>query len=188
MSETLLAVILGFLLTTVVGGFLGYSLQQRSWSHQHRVQAAADRREKATQLFDELSRLLDKRLYRMRRLYWSLLGDRPGGTSEESRARMATYVEILYEWNDSVNRNLALLQSYFGHGLRAHLDDVIGAKFRDLGAELEQLYREEAAPSPNDMTLRFAELADLIYQFNLDMISLIDGDGDGVAGAKTNVA
>jgi hypothetical protein len=174
MSETLLTVILGFLLTTVIGGYLGYLLQQRSWSHQHRVQAAADRREKATLLFDELSRLLDKRLYRMRRLYWSLLDDRPRQESEEARARMAAYVAILYEWNDSINRNLALLQSYFGHQLRAHLDDVIGARFRDLGADLEQLWKEEAAQPPNDITDRFSELADLIYQFNLDMIALID--------------
>jgi hypothetical protein len=148
MSETLLTVILGFLLTTVVGGYLGYLLQQRSWSHQHRVQAAADRREKATLLFDELSRLLDKRLYRMRRLYWSLTDDRPSQESEEARARMAAYVAVLYEWNDSVNRNLALLQSYFGHQLRAQLDDVIGGRFRDLGADLEHLWKEEAAQPP----------------------------------------
>jgi hypothetical protein len=174
MSETLLTVILGFLLTTVIGSYLGYLLQQRSWSHQHRVQAAADRREKATLLFDELSRLLDKRLYRMRRLYWSLIDDRPRQESEEARARMAAYVAILYEWNDSINRNLALLQSYFGHQLRAHLDDVIGASFRDLGADLEQLWKEEAAQPPSDITHRFSELADLIYHFNLDMIALID--------------
>jgi hypothetical protein len=178
MSETLLTVILGFVLTTVLGGFLGYVLQRRSWAHQYRVQAAADRREKATLLFDELSRLLDKRLYRMRRLYWSLGDHRPRQESKESRARMAAYVAILFEWNDSINRNLALLQSYFGGQLRTQLDEVIGARFRDLGAELEQLWKEETAQPSSDITHRFSELADLIYQFNLDMIAVIDGGRD----------
>jgi hypothetical protein len=76
-------IIIGFLLTTVLGGVLGFYFQNRTWDHQNKIQRAEqerlhmmqlneEKREKALQIFDEVSRLMDKRLYRLRLLYWSL--------------------------------------------------------------------------------------------------------------------
>jgi hypothetical protein len=70
---SLLPVIAGFLLTTVLGGLLGFFFQNRSWDHQHKIQQAEQERqhqlqlaeqarEQALQVFDEISRLMDKRL------------------------------------------------------------------------------------------------------------------------------
>jgi Tfp pilus assembly protein PilN len=68
--EQFLPLIVGFLLTTVAGGVLGYFFQSRSWSHQYDAQFREQERERAAKAFDEISRLLDKRLYRLRQLYW----------------------------------------------------------------------------------------------------------------------
>jgi hypothetical protein len=60
--SALVPLVVGFLLTTVAGGLLGVYLQRRSWSHQYNVQLAAAARDRAVALFEELSRLLDRRL------------------------------------------------------------------------------------------------------------------------------
>jgi hypothetical protein len=72
MLKVLAPILLGFLLTTVLGGFLGVYLQQRSWAHRFKVERATAERDRAVQVFEETSRLLDRRLYRMRRLAWTL--------------------------------------------------------------------------------------------------------------------
>ena len=187
MPDALVTVVVGFILTTVVGGLLGYFFQQRSWSHQHRVEGAARQRDRAVELFDELSRLLDRRLSRMRRLHWSLINDGEAPRSEDSRGRMADYVAVLYDWNDSINRNLALLQRYFGQGMRDRLDNEIGVRQRELGEELESLWngRSRVANEGGSVEERFDRLADLIYEFNVDMITSIQqGDIGSTSPAR----
>jgi hypothetical protein len=46
---------------------------------------------------------------------------------------MDDYVAVLYEWNDSINRNLALIHRYFGSHSREVFDFQIGAQMRELG-------------------------------------------------------
>jgi hypothetical protein len=175
MPDAVVTVIVGFVLTTVVGGLLGYFFQRRSWSHQYRIEADARQRDRAVELFDEMSRLLDRRLYRMRRLYWALVNDGDRTPSETSRDRMADYVAVLYDWNDNINRNLALLQRYFGQGMRDRLDNEVGVLQRELGGELESVFygRSRLADAGNSIEERFTRLAGLIYHFNVDMITSI---------------
>lgn len=40
-AASLLPVITGFFLTTVLGGALGFFFQNRSWEHQHKIQQAS---------------------------------------------------------------------------------------------------------------------------------------------------
>src|SRR5262245_8427057 len=104
--EQFTPLLVGFLLTTVVGGLLGYFFQLRSWSHQNEVQFREQERERATKAFEEMSRLLDRRLYRLGQLYWGLGGPTEGGRKEDVARRMDEYCAVLYEWNDNINRNL----------------------------------------------------------------------------------
>lgn len=124
----LIPVVAGFILTTVLGGLLGFFFQRRTWAHQHCVQTQDRERERAVLVFEEISKLLDRRLYLLRRLYWSLVADEDV-RSERSDNRMDDYQDVLYEWNDSINRNLALIQQYFGVAARDRLDYQVGAAF-----------------------------------------------------------
>src|SRR5204863_5791423 len=134
MTKTLVPVFVGFLLTTVLGGVLGYIFQQRGWNHQYKVQLQRQERERAVAIFEEVSRLMDRRLYRLKLLYWSLPAGRADGTrSPLAEPRMDDYRQVLYEWNDSINRNLALVQQYFGEAMHKRLDNVIGSAFVSLG-------------------------------------------------------
>lgn len=181
--KELIPVVAGFLLTTVLGGLLGFFFQRRTWAHQHHVQTHDQERERAVLVFEEVSRLLDKRLYRLRLLYWSLATD-TDVRSERSESRMEDYRQVLYEWNDSINRNLALIQQYFGIALRDRLDYRIGAAFVELGQAVEAMWRRfDSGPGTasreriNDVLL--TELGSQIYHYNLDMIRAIQGGAVG---------
>ena len=176
------------ILTAFLAALLAYFFQNRSWNHQHQVQAAEQQyqlraqlmeqeRERAVLIFDEVSRLMDKRLYRLRLLYWRLKSGH-GGTEwpTETAERFEEYRQVLYEWNDSINRNLALVQRYFGPAMRDRLDYGVGASFASLGGTMEKWWKmSSATPPPDqaDVATRLTRLSNLIYSFNLDMIRAI---------------
>jgi Rad3-related DNA helicase len=179
-------IIIGFLLTTVLGGLLGSFFQNRTWDHQnkiqqaeqerlHETQLAEEKREKALQIFDEISRLMDKRLYRLRLVYWSLPAEEgQAGHSPSAESRFEDYRQALHEWNDSINRNLALLQHYFGQGMRDRLDYEVGASFVELGLIIEKWWKSGVPPEQgHSFDSRLQNLRNLVYTFNLDMIRAI---------------
>ena len=183
---TLLPIAVGFLLTTVLGGLLGSYFQNRSWEHQHQiqqadeerlrtVQIAEENRARALQVFDEISRLMDKRLYRLRLAYLSLPTE--SGASDRSPQadeRWRDYQQVLYEWNDSINRNLALLRYHFGSAARERLDKAVGGSFVELGSSLEAYGRAGKRPDGDKFEHRLAGLRSLVYNFNIEMIGAID--------------
>ncbi len=173
----LLLLVVGFVLTTVLGGTFAYALQSRSWRHQHDVQVREQERERAVQAFDEISRLLDRRLYRLRQLYWHVEDKPRGDEGDDTKTELDGYRAVVYEWNESVNRNLALVHQYFGKDLRERLDNRIGAEFRDVGREVEQLWKasrgSDGAEVPPDFEDRIDRLSDLVYLFNIEMIRMI---------------
>src|SRR5262249_48773902 len=106
LQSQLILLLLGFVLTTVGGGLLGSYLQNRIWRNQNAARRREAQETAAAAFFDEVSGLLDRRLYRMRRLTWSLKRETAatrasGGTTPE----LNEYREVLYEWNDRLNRN-----------------------------------------------------------------------------------
>lgn len=185
------------ILATLLAALLAYVFQNRSWDHQHQVQAAEQQyqlraqlleqeRERAVLIFDEVSRLMDKRLYRLRLVYWRLKSGHDGtGWPAEAAERFEEYRQVLYEWNDSINRNLALVQRYFGHAMRDRLDYGVGAAFASLGTTVEQWWKTASATPPPDhadVAARLTKLSNLIYSFNLDMIRAIQ---DGTIASQT---
>jgi hypothetical protein len=166
--NALVLLVLGFTLTTLVGGFLGNYFQERAWQNRDRVRRLESERAAATSVFEELSRLMDRRLYRMRRILW---GIQSGRGADEMSQRWEDYREVLFQWNDNLNRNLALVQRYFGAEYREHLEWTISEGFRTLGNELERSSREA---QDRDRLDSLAALADKvnndIYTLDVHMI------------------
>ena len=69
----------------------------------------------------------------MRRLYWTLRRERERPLSQRGAKSLEAYDAVLFEWNDNINRNLALLERSFGSRMRKQLDDEIGATMRSVG-------------------------------------------------------
>lgn len=132
-----ISIALGFILTTLVGGWWAAQLQERSWERQNDLRLGEEEAKQAAAACHAISGLLDKRIYRMRRVFWAIQSYE-GGTPAEGLlvARLSDYNEILYEWNDRLNGNLALVGSHFGPAAKRYLYSLY-EDFRRLGSHLE---------------------------------------------------
>jgi hypothetical protein len=88
-------------------------LQLRSWRYQKRRALREEERQKASDVCQRISSLVDKRLYRLQRLLWAIVGCANGRmTAEAIDDRLHEYDEVLYEWNDELNARLAVVGAY----------------------------------------------------------------------------
>jgi hypothetical protein len=134
----IISIVVGFVLTTVFGGYWASVLQQRSWERQNDLRLKEDEARRAAEVCHELTQLLDKRLYRMRRLYWATAAfQRDPATEEGLLEKLRDYDATLYEWNERLNLNLALVGSQFGLAARQFLYQLY-EHFRAVGANLER--------------------------------------------------
>jgi hypothetical protein len=153
MWTDLVPVLLGFLLTTVIGGLFASFLQHRNWRNQNDVRTREEERARASDVCASLAAILDKRLYRMRRLYWATVWSSANQISpEDLKARLDDYQQVLFEWNDQLKARLATVAVYFGEDVRWHLDHVVYTAFKETGERLEGLYRQvnQDPPAPLD--------------------------------------
>jgi hypothetical protein len=181
-DEPLVLLVVGFLLTSGLGGALAYVFQQRAWSHQYRTQRDDLLREQALKTFEEVSTLLDKRLYRMRRVFWAAKR-RARNTTENSslNAELADYRSVLRIWNDNLNRILALVDTYFGEMARQQLEFELFESYAAIGEELDEFVREVTVRGGNPVEaraigVRLTQLSRRVYQFNVRLLrSVRDG-------------
>ena len=175
--RSLIPLTVGFLLTTIIGGAFGSWLQRRSWTHQRTVVLADKELRASAKVSQQLSGLMDKRLYRMLRLYYAL---RSADDSESAReivqARLQDYNGVLYEWNDRLNMNLALVGTYFGRSAQDWFQVEIYERCQTAGAELETMYRHfvEHEPTADDQAnieLHLNLLNDRIYRLGMFMMT-----------------
>lgn len=170
MDQGFINLIIGFLCTSVLGGILGTALQQRSWDHQNETRLRAEEFQQAKKVCKSVSQLLDKRRYRMLRLYYAISGFGEGTFAlEVLQQRLRDYDTVLFEWNDRLNMNLALVGTYFGEDARRFLDETIYESFKALGARLEEAYREVQQGSTSEQSSMTAHMDDLYNQ--LDQIN-----------------
>jgi len=170
MDPAIVNLFLGFLLTTVLGGVLGSYLQQRAWNHQNEAHLKEEELKRSGEVCESISQLLDKRLYRMRRLYFACQGYAQGILAKEVlERRLQDYDEVLYEWNDKLKLNLALIGTYFGKLAHAYLN-LVYQSFKDTGSQLEEAYRT-ANQQPNT-PFGFSDLLHPLDQLNQQVYGL----------------
>jgi hypothetical protein len=104
------SLILGFVLTTVLGGLLGAGLQRAQWNRQARLEIAKKNFSDAGELVDAVLDLTDRRYYHLYRWYSSVRDQDP---NERVAEREQQYFLHVHEWNES-------LRSHH-QGLRRHL-------------------------------------------------------------------
>jgi peptidoglycan hydrolase-like protein with peptidoglycan-binding domain len=169
MGDQVLLLLLGFVLTSVAGGLITFYFQIKTAERNLRE----TERQAATTVFDEISRAMDRRLYRMWQLQWGL----ESGDEDRMDRALGEYRKVLVEWNDNLNRNLALTYRYFGEGVWRYVDRALYEEFAQIGRLLEFRYRGlrgvkhgSTKPVPE---ARIAALNGEIYLLNRFMVSLI---------------
>lgn len=179
MFQQVVPILLGFLLTTVIGGAFASFLQQRSWPHQNESKLYEEDRQRASEVCTSLSGLIDKRCYRMRQLYWAIVRCAGGRASnDELTMRLRDYQQVLFEWNDQLNARLAIVGAYFGRDVRDFLDAVVYEAFKDAGQRLESLYHQVTGPNTTgldqavatDVADHLDRLSNYAYKISLAMM------------------
>ena len=160
--EKLILLAFGFLLTTLLGGFLGHYFQNRTWHKDHEDFHRHSEKDLAKALFDELSLSMGKRLYLMRRYLWSENLDQ--SIKDE---RWALYQETLKDWNYGLLRNSANLKHCFGDSMKKEFETDIQIRFQQLHKILSEGSNTDKAKNLIDI------LHDEIYGFNFKMIKRI---------------
>lgn len=187
MLRDILPLIVGFVLTTVLGGLLGAYLQQRSWAHQNEARLREEEQHRAGEVCHAVSVLLDKRLYRMLRLAYAMGGYARGSIQEDAlEERFQEYDAVLHEWNDRLNLNLAQVGTYFGQSARDYLDFELYERFKRAGRHLENAYRhtrqeQPKEPDRDELLTELANLNHAVYQLNLFMMTQLRG---GLVGRR----
>lgn len=169
------APLLAVIVAGILGGWLGHRYDVDRLLTENRLietRATAERLQlerqtefaRAFETFESLSRLLDKRLWRARRLAWSRDEKLSAAEREERRVQ---YRETVDEWNENLNRNLAFVETYFGQESRGILEGEISDGLRAVHAELTN----RAVPS-DQLSARIDDLNSKIYTFNIRLLSM----------------
>jgi hypothetical protein len=153
------------LIGTLCGTVLGTYLQHMSWRYQHDENLRQAERLTAEQTAGTVSRLIDSRMYRMRRVLWGYRGKVERG---ELKARWDAYQECLDQWNGSLNGTLAGLDRHFGTPVRTVFEQEVHAGLRWIGGRMERLrgVRRTAAGTADTLLLELDRLNTAAYEFN----------------------
>ncbi len=118
---------------------------------------------------------MDKRLFRVDQLsVWIRRADK-----ERVQLSLENYRSVMFDWNDNINRHLAMLQIYFGNDIREEFDFRVGAKFVTAGAGVEAIYRDfigerDTGDSHSGVRTLVDELRAEVYQYNLLLLNHIE--------------
>lgn len=173
-------VFFAFVLTTLTGDFLTSRFQEKLWIQQNEDSKRMREIEIATKTFEDLSSTIDRRIYRMDKLVrWM----KDNSDQKMIERQMKEYRDILYEWNDSYNKNKAKLKLYFGLEIAARFDYIHGF-FKDVGKTLEKEYY--TSPDQRDgeqlrsVGDRVGDLNNMALEINERMIEKIQSQEVGV--------
>ncbi|MCP4004553.1 MAG: hypothetical protein GY725_10190 [bacterium] len=182
---------LAFFLTSIAGGFIASVYQYRAWEFRNQASRLAADRSVATSIFEEISSLMDKRLFRMRRYLWRLKREEFDAQRIENRRDL--YQEVLVQRNESLNRNLAMVQQYFGDTIRIEYEEFINKEFVMLAERLDLVYkarkegRQVPAEELEELEGRIGKLSGVVYKLNLRMLENIQKGQIGLKKTKITI-
>lgn len=141
--QEVVLLVLGFILTTIVGGFLADRVQRRAWFQQHQIQTCEVEQDARTKGFAQLSDRMDTRLLRMRKLAWAL---EHAKTLKDVEKERNLNREARDDWSSRVNSTLAFTQVYFGSDYYNTLYDL-NKGFGDLFTQFNPIF-DSGKPDP----------------------------------------
>ena len=114
LKHPLILLFVGFVLTGIIGQILIGRIQRKNWEHQFKIERLNHQIKEARATYEHISRLLDKRIYRSRRLSSSFRDRDNRKINNKCADRFKEFDDILYVWNDSLNSNITKIDIYFG--------------------------------------------------------------------------
>jgi hypothetical protein len=150
MDASTRSMVIGFILTTVLGGLLGAALQRAQWSRQARLEIAKQGFADAASLLDDIYTLIDKRYYHLYRWFVVVRDNAAPATLDE---RASTYFTEVNVWNEKLRM--------YHQGLRRHLGISHALSFLN--------YRDDLTPEkPTSLHYRFVLCTNLVRRLETE--------------------
>ena len=175
MLTAIVSILLTFLLTGVIGNMLFQRWQYRNWISQQKFLGEEKQYYQLTALWEELTNLASKRLWRMRRLHSALTGE----DDEKIKERLNDYDLALSEWNEKFHSMSVRLTLYSSWDLERELEDQLQHSFLDAGLRLERLTKARLATGradkklAHDLLLEFFDLSRTLFTFNRNTLAVV---------------
>jgi hypothetical protein len=174
--STVISVVLGFVLTGVVGNHLVQRWQQRNWLIQQRFLGHEKEYIALKDLADEIASLLGARIYNMQRLLLSLRRS----SDEQLVTRVADYEDIVKRWNERLTSFYVRLPLLAYADLGIHLESSIQTRLQGASSTIEELlYKRRAGVVPENTAVRSASAALSAIQahainFNKELLQIVE--------------
>lgn len=175
MLTAIISILLTFLLTGVVGNLLVQRWQYRNWINQQKFLGEEKHYNQLVALWEELTRLASKRLWRMRRLHTALIT----ADDDKIKERLNDYDLVLSEWNEKFHSMAVRLTLYSTWDLERQLEGELQQSFLNAGLRLERLTKSRLANGTTDkllvdqLRLEFFDLSRVLFRFNRSTLAAV---------------
>jgi hypothetical protein len=150
MDSGLQSLIVGFVLTTVVGGVIGAWFQRAAWRRQARLELLKQAYVDVNDLFADVSNLVDARYFR---LYRWFLCVQDNDAEERIADRERRYLDVVASWNEELRVR--------HNRIRMHLGEDRALAFLDYADDFRQ-------DEPHSLHYRFLKPARLVQAARRD--------------------
>lgn len=156
MLEKVLLLIVGFLLSSILGAFWAFTLRRRSWKEETRHALHQARFDEGTVFLDDLSELIGRRFFLLQRLWWAIEGE----DAQAIERHKKPYFEVVEEWNAKFWRNRNRIRLLVGEEQASYFLDYedyhAGDKPRSLHYKFVVAHRKVMAARERDGSLEDA--------------------------------
>ena len=173
----LVLLVLGFFLTTVLGTVLMNNYQEHTRIETERTTRFQAELSRATAVFEEVSRMLDRRLYRTRVVVWALKDNKSEANIKVAREE---YKKAIADWNENLNRIFSLIEYSFGAEQRTTLESVLAEHLRSIHIDIDTCLTDRKSCDPKKIDDKINDFNPQIYAFDAKILSFLK---DGSVGA-----
>ena len=121
--------------------------------------------------------MIDTRIFRMKQLVYALRSGDPTRIAD----RRSEYREVLYQWNENLNRYLAKLQIYFGPDVRERYDTGLAYSIVSLAVQIQKHLDGKIGEDTDSLDTIEEKLGKLdigAFDFNVELIKKIEKMSD----------
>lgn len=124
LNSKIILLVVGFILTGVVGSFLNYQFQKEAWKRQVHYEIVKRQIDQAREAIEGILLHASKRFYTMQKVFWSLESFK----IEEARQRWEEYSTVRDEWSIMVNNYRSKIKIFLDPKLSYELLDKDDAR------------------------------------------------------------
>jgi hypothetical protein len=172
-AQKVLLLLIGFILTGILGVILSEGIKRSFLIEDFQAKNYESDLSQMQKSFDALSGLMDRRLFRMRRLVDSFQDEK---LQEQRSQRLLDYRAVLIEWNDGLNKNKAnFVFNFCRTSLESGLSsDDCTSRYDDVSKKFNNAHKLVDAFIRDNRATEMVEITNALNSLNVDIYLLDD--------------